>query len=256
MGMSNLCPWCQSPIKWFRPPPKWDPRSRLGIYVGRSPFHAGNVALVLNPQTGHISPQYHVVFDDTFSTVPFLRSGEEPPNWVELVRTSSEKVTTEAYEVADHWNQAENAESEDQNLPSEGDSEITDPSSPLSRDSTSQWGSSSSSRDDEQNDLPSTSQRGSTSHMPKMVDLSTSGLRRSKRNHKAPNRFGFFSKFCLLSMAALSMHRSTSPASFISRTMNQFEKVNLNFDGTSNSLMLLPSLHLSLIMNRTLSKRC
>ena len=76
---------------------------------------------MLNPQTGHISPQYHVVFDDTFSTVPFLRSGEEPPNWVELVRTSSEKVTTEAYEVADHWNQAENAESEDQNLPSEGD---------------------------------------------------------------------------------------------------------------------------------------
>ena len=36
---------------------KWEPRSRLEIYViyvGRSPFHAGNVALVLNPTTGHV----------------------------------------------------------------------------------------------------------------------------------------------------------------------------------------------------------
>ena len=53
-------------------PPKWDPRSRLGIYVGHSPYHAGSVALVLNPKTGLISPQFHVVFDDDFSTVPNL----------------------------------------------------------------------------------------------------------------------------------------------------------------------------------------
>ena len=38
-------------------PPKWDPRTRLGIYVGRSPYHAGSVALVLNPRTGYVSPQ-------------------------------------------------------------------------------------------------------------------------------------------------------------------------------------------------------
>ena len=42
--------------------PKWEPRSRIGIYVGQSPCHAGNVALVLNPKTGHVSPQYHVFF--------------------------------------------------------------------------------------------------------------------------------------------------------------------------------------------------
>eukprot|EP00957_Ditylum_brightwellii_P095680 7290450-Ditylum_brightwellii.AAC.1 len=34
-------------------PPKWDPRARSGIYLGHSPFHAGNVALVLNLQTDH-----------------------------------------------------------------------------------------------------------------------------------------------------------------------------------------------------------
>lgn len=32
--------------------PKWEPRARLGIYLGRSPAHDGNVALVLNPKTG------------------------------------------------------------------------------------------------------------------------------------------------------------------------------------------------------------
>ena len=36
--------------------PKWEPRSRIGIYLGRSPAHAGNVALVLNPSSGHVSP--------------------------------------------------------------------------------------------------------------------------------------------------------------------------------------------------------
>ena len=47
--------------------PKWDPRARLGLYLGFSPFHASSVALVLNPHTGHVSPQYHVVFYDDFS---------------------------------------------------------------------------------------------------------------------------------------------------------------------------------------------
>ena len=61
-------------------PPKWDPRSRLGIYLGHSPSHAGNVALVLNPRTGLVSPQFHVVVDDDFSTVPNLRTGSMPAN--------------------------------------------------------------------------------------------------------------------------------------------------------------------------------
>jgi hypothetical protein len=48
--------------------PKWMPRARLGIYLGFSPNHARNVALVLNPTTGLVSPQYHVRFDDLFET--------------------------------------------------------------------------------------------------------------------------------------------------------------------------------------------
>ena len=60
--------------------PKWDPRSRVGIYLGHSPTHAGSVALVLNPKTLYVSPQYHVVFDDHFTTVPSMRDGSIPDN--------------------------------------------------------------------------------------------------------------------------------------------------------------------------------
>ena len=65
--------------------PKWEPRARAGIYLGHSPCHAGSVALVLNLRTGHISPQFHVVFDDEFSTVPYLSSADLPPNWLHLL---------------------------------------------------------------------------------------------------------------------------------------------------------------------------
>jgi hypothetical protein len=41
----------------------------LGVYIGHSLVHAGNVPVIYNPVTTHISPQYHVVFDDQFTTV-------------------------------------------------------------------------------------------------------------------------------------------------------------------------------------------
>jgi hypothetical protein len=48
---------------------KWEARARLGICVGISPKHARSVHLILNPNTGLVSPQYHVKFDDLFQTV-------------------------------------------------------------------------------------------------------------------------------------------------------------------------------------------
>ena len=60
--------------------PKWEPPSHLGIYVGHSPTHAGSVALVLNPKSGLVSPQFHVVYDDHFTTVPHMRELTVPPN--------------------------------------------------------------------------------------------------------------------------------------------------------------------------------
>ena len=67
-------------------PPKWEPRSRIGVYLGHSPFHADSVVLVFNPFTGRVSPQYHVVFDDDFTTVKHMAKGEKPPNWGNLYK--------------------------------------------------------------------------------------------------------------------------------------------------------------------------
>ena len=49
--------------------PKWAPRSRCGITLNFSRLHSTLVGLILNPASGVISFQFHVVFDDLFSTV-------------------------------------------------------------------------------------------------------------------------------------------------------------------------------------------
>ena len=84
-------------------PPKWEPRSRIGVYLGHSPLHVGNVALVWNPTTGRVSPQYHVVFDDYFTTVPYMEAGTLPPNLEDLVEHSCETATAEDIELAGSW---------------------------------------------------------------------------------------------------------------------------------------------------------
>ena len=65
--------------------PRWEPRSRRGVFVGLSTIHSSNVPLILNMKTGSITPQYHVVFDDRYSTVASIGRDEDPPfNWADL----------------------------------------------------------------------------------------------------------------------------------------------------------------------------
>ena len=52
-----------------RPYQKWRQRARVGIYLGQSPIHNRNMALVLHRNMGHVSPQFHVKFDPGFHTV-------------------------------------------------------------------------------------------------------------------------------------------------------------------------------------------
>ena len=70
--------------------PKWEPRSWMGIYVGCSPSHASNVGLILNPRMGHISPQFHIVYDDDFTMIPYLCTASVPPHWAKLVESSAQ----------------------------------------------------------------------------------------------------------------------------------------------------------------------
>jgi hypothetical protein len=90
--------------------PKWDSQARQGIFVGFSPNHSSLVPLVLNPRTQHISPQFHVIFDDVFSTVPSLATVDERDQRFEkLFETSRESyldstdVSPSADLLDDHW---------------------------------------------------------------------------------------------------------------------------------------------------------
>ena len=58
------------------------------MYLGVSPSQLANVLLVLTLQTGHISPQYHVVFDECFSTVESEK--HKPETWDELFRYANQ----------------------------------------------------------------------------------------------------------------------------------------------------------------------
>ena len=46
---------------------KWEPKARRGVCLGSSPAHLLNVPLVLTLKMGHVTLQYHVVFDDCFN---------------------------------------------------------------------------------------------------------------------------------------------------------------------------------------------
>ncbi len=84
-------------------PQKWEPRLNIRVYLGHSPFHTGSVALVYNPSTGHVSPQYHVVFDNDFTTVPYMEAGTIPPHWSDLLQSSSELTSKQAFKLAQVW---------------------------------------------------------------------------------------------------------------------------------------------------------
>ena len=122
--------------------PKWDPRARLGIFLGHSPLHAGSVALVLNSGTGHVSPQYHLVFDDTFSTVSSMRTGTVPTNWRQLVETSSFCSTDEDYDLSDVWFQESTLDDDD---PDAATSLLPSPTLPLGTTADDLFGSAASS---------------------------------------------------------------------------------------------------------------
>ena len=57
----------------------WKPRSQCCMYLSQSASHASSVPLVLNPETGSLTPQFHVVFHDWFATV--ASNVEDLPNF-------------------------------------------------------------------------------------------------------------------------------------------------------------------------------
>jgi hypothetical protein len=69
--------------------PKWSPRKRRGQFLGWSKSHASSVALVRNLNTGSITPQFHTVMDDWFTTIARMGTDDDftpPDGWEDLFK--------------------------------------------------------------------------------------------------------------------------------------------------------------------------
>ena len=84
-----LSPTLQSGNKISR----WEPRSKRGVFCGLSTVHSSEVPQILNLTTGSITTQFHVVFDDLFSTVASVERQEDlPSHWNDLCLEQSEFI--------------------------------------------------------------------------------------------------------------------------------------------------------------------
>ena len=250
--------------------PKWDPRCRLGIYLGHSPLHLGSVALVLNPSTGHVSPQYHVVFDDNFTTVSNLRSGTVPSNWKMLVEKSSFSSTDEQYSLSDTWLRENTFGPHDPesappmvdklassspvpasegapNLVSEGDDKVTFEDPPSVQGSEGETSATSSTT-------------SCSDLIPDYVNLESSGARRSSRVRKVTSKaaesydaatrkmHALFSKFQFVGLTTLTSKLREAHSdlenfndsnnehlnSAFSTALDIYHRLNSHFDCTLN----------------------
>ena len=225
--------------------PKWEPRCRVGVYLGHSPQHAGNVALVLNLTTGHVSPQYHIVFDDHFSTVPSIRTGIEPPNWKTLFDNHRESSLPSDFKLATEWTQDFNQG----NLPSFDTSSSDNDENNDSNDSLDSTDSTVNHSNVTQNEgasLDIDSDLNSSNEgdflMPEIRNLEQNGLRRSTRIRNAPDRWQFYTKIPIIksifSFNLYPLEHSTFPSSssYFQRSINHLIHVNTLLDNTINNL--------------------
>ncbi len=60
---------------------KWKSHSQVGMYLGRLPQHVRDVSLVLNMETGLVSPQFHVKLDSNFQTLREKRAHLPTSTW-------------------------------------------------------------------------------------------------------------------------------------------------------------------------------
>ena len=69
MPFGAPCYVLKSELRDGKPHHKWRERAKVGVFIGRSPVHNKQVALVLDRHTGYVSPQFHVKVDKGFYTL-------------------------------------------------------------------------------------------------------------------------------------------------------------------------------------------
>ena len=74
---------------------KWMGRAQMGIYLGQSPQHARSVALILNLQTGRVTPEFHVKMDSKFHSVKnLMRQDRVRVRWMEAAYFTGKELNT------------------------------------------------------------------------------------------------------------------------------------------------------------------
>ena len=161
--------------------------------------------MVLNPKTGLVSPQFHVVFDDDFTTVPHLRKGTVPPNWAKLVESSSEKSTSEFYDLTKTWFAPISDASADEIFERSNANEGEEPVRNDSEGASSANEGEATGFSEGAGAVPTTQASEGDSDennlfMPDMINLESAGLRRSNRLASQPRKKYTFksalNKFC------------------------------------------------------------
>jgi hypothetical protein len=109
---------------------KWSDRTRVGINLGYSSRHALNVSLILNLQTGLVSPQYNCQYDDLFETTTCTQARSIPTSqWQYKSGLTEERPELDEEEQldAEQWDEQSqdeyfsSQESEEIDTVSEGD---------------------------------------------------------------------------------------------------------------------------------------
>jgi len=85
---------------------KWSDRSRVGIFLCHSPSHASDVPLILNTQSGMVSPQFHAIYDDNFDTV------KRDAKFVSLWQSKSKLQSASVHDTATDMLPTQTTESE------------------------------------------------------------------------------------------------------------------------------------------------
>ena len=216
--------------------PKWDPKSHAGIYLGHSPCHAGSVALVLNLATGLISPQFHVIFDDEFTTVGYLETDQTPPNWVALAKHAVENSTPPEEDLAYSWLHPSNIKptnSENESLNKIQKNSNKNPPSPQQINPPN----SQNFREGEKNKNPRT-----------FVNLETLGLRRSPRIAENPRKINYGLMVLALSSFVKSVPEKLGNC-YQSRQIAYMDFLDTNFDGTQNQMSPLAQIYTTTKIN-------
>ena len=80
--------------------PNWSPHYQHGQYLRVSPFYYSTIRININPNTGFITPHYHVIYDNHFKSVPNTASyglvADNPSNdssWQKLFWSGVERHT-------------------------------------------------------------------------------------------------------------------------------------------------------------------